>query len=133
MQAQFIRDPLFLHFKFFCLVETLYSVVWSGSLASLDWSGLTFWTIHGLSLAVEVFNIGEWLTHGDLVLEAQVDFVAVVDRVRVCGYSLGASLPGNAGVGVIRLRGAPVSLPTFATAQFKRFFFVVVRQLAITC
>ena len=29
---------------------------------------------------------------------------------------------GNAGVGVISMRGAPVSLPTFATAQFKRFF-----------
>ena len=29
---------------------------------------------------------------------------------------------GNAEVGVISMRGAPVSLPTFATAQFKRFF-----------
>ena len=29
---------------------------------------------------------------------------------------------GNAGVGVISVRGAPVALPTFATAQFKRFF-----------
>ena len=29
---------------------------------------------------------------------------------------------GNAGVGVISMRGAPVALPTFATAQFKRFF-----------
>ena len=29
---------------------------------------------------------------------------------------------GHAGVGVVSLRGAPVSLPTFATAQFKRFF-----------
>ena len=29
---------------------------------------------------------------------------------------------GNAGVGVISTRGASVSLPTFATAQFKRFF-----------
>ena len=29
---------------------------------------------------------------------------------------------GNAGVGVISLRGAPFALPTFATAQFKRFF-----------
>ena len=28
----------------------------------------------------------------------------------------------NAGVGVISLRGASLSLPTFATAQFKRFF-----------
>ena len=29
---------------------------------------------------------------------------------------------GNAGVGVIGMRGAPVALPTFATAQFERFF-----------
>ena len=29
---------------------------------------------------------------------------------------------GNAGVGVISMRDAPVALPTFATAQFKRFF-----------
>ena len=29
---------------------------------------------------------------------------------------------GDAGVGIISMRGAPVALPTFATAQFKRFF-----------
>ena len=29
---------------------------------------------------------------------------------------------GNAVVGVISMRGAPVALPTFATAQFTRFF-----------
>ena len=29
---------------------------------------------------------------------------------------------GHAGVGVISLRGAPLALPTFATAQFRRFF-----------
>ena len=29
---------------------------------------------------------------------------------------------GNAGVGVVSLRGAPVALPTFAVAQLKRFF-----------
>ena len=29
---------------------------------------------------------------------------------------------GNAGVGVVSLRGAPFALPTFATAQFKSFF-----------
>ena len=29
---------------------------------------------------------------------------------------------GNAGVGVISLRGAPLALPTFGTAQFRRFF-----------
>ena len=29
---------------------------------------------------------------------------------------------GNAGVGVVSLRGAPISLPTFAAGQFRRFF-----------
>ena len=29
---------------------------------------------------------------------------------------------GNAGVGVISMKGAPFALPTFATAQLKRFF-----------
>ena len=29
---------------------------------------------------------------------------------------------GNAGVGVVSLRGAPLSLPTSATVQLKRFF-----------
>ena len=33
-----------------------------------------------------------------------------------------SSHAGNAGVGVVSLRGASLSLPTFATAQFKRFF-----------
>ena len=31
---------------------------------------------------------------------------------------------GNTGVGVVSLRGAPLSLPTFATAQLKRFFIL---------
>ena len=29
---------------------------------------------------------------------------------------------GNAAFGVVSMRGAPLALPTFATAQFKRFF-----------
>ena len=75
-------------------------------------------------------------------LEAQADFLAVVEhrlipaRVRnewarlkwkgsatiwapACQDS---SHVGNAGFGVVSLRGAPLALPTFATAQFKRFF-----------
>ena len=83
-----------------------------------------------------------WLTHGDITPEAQVDFLAVAEHrlipARVRGEwarrkrkglasiwapaSQGSSLVGNAGVGVISMRGAPVALPTFATAQFKRFF-----------
>ena len=42
-------------------------------------------------------------------------------------HSLGACLPGvlsrwSCGCWVISMRGAPVSLPAFATAQFERFF-----------
>ena len=32
------------------------------------------------SFAVEVFNVGGWLTHGDFVLNAEVDFLAVVEH-----------------------------------------------------
>ena len=84
-------------------------------------------------LAIEVFKVGKWLTHGDLVLEAQVDFIAVVRHrlIPLVGEALAtvwapasqeSSHVGHAGVGVVSMRGAPVSLPTFATAQLKRFF-----------
>ena len=80
-----------------------------------------------------VLNVGGWLTHGDLVaLAAGVDFLAVVEhrlfparvrsewsRLRVKGlYSVWApasqdsSHVGNAGVGVVSLRSAPLTLPT---------------------
>ena len=32
------------------------------------------------AMTVEVFNVGGWLTHGDMVLEANVDFLAVVEH-----------------------------------------------------
>ena len=92
--------------------------------------------------AIEVFNVGGWLTHGDLALDAKLDFLAVTehrlipDRVRSewarlkskgvastwVPASEDSSHVGNAGVSVVSLRGAPLSLPTCATAQFKRFF-----------
>ena len=93
-------------------------------------------------LGIEVLNVGGWLTHGDLALDTSVDFLAVVEhrlipaRVRSewsrlkkkdlasiwSRASQASSHVGSAGVGVISLRGAPLSLPTFATGQFKRFF-----------
>ena len=86
------------------------------------------------SFAVEVFDVGGWLTHGDLVLDTEIDFLAVVEhrliparvrgewaRLREKGFatvwapaSQDTSHVGHAGVGVVSLRGA--------TAQFKRFF-----------
>ena len=94
------------------------------------------------SLSIEVFNIGGWLTHGDLALETTVDFLAVVEhrlvparvrgewaRLRARGASSiwspasqESSHVGHGGVGVVSLRGAPLSLPTSATVQFRRFF-----------
>ena len=87
-------------------------------------------------LCLEVHNVGGWLTHGDLALAAGVDFLAVAEhrlipaRVRSEWSRLkGEGLPsiwapasqvsshvGNAGVGVVSLRGAPLALPTFVTA-----------------
>ena len=82
------------------------------------------------------------LLMGILHLTAGVDFLAVAEhrlipaRVRSEWSRLkGKGLPsiwvpasqvsshvGNAGVGVVSLRGAPLALPTFVTAQFKSFF-----------
>ena len=93
-------------------------------------------------VGLEFHNVGGWLTHDDLALEAGVDFLAVAEhrlipaRVRsewsrLEGRGLSSiwapasqesSHVGNAGVGVVSMRGAPPVLPTFATAQFKSFF-----------
>ena len=82
------------------------------------------------------------LPHGDLALDAGLDFLAVTEhrlnpaRVRSewarlrgnrvastwAPASQDSSHVGNAGVGVLSLRRAPLSLPTFATSQFKSFF-----------
>ena len=91
---------------------------------------------------VEFLNVGGWFTHGDLALGAGVDFLAVAEHrlipasvrsewsgLRRNGLSSiwaqesqDSSHVGNAGVGVVSMRGAPLALPTFATAQFKSFF-----------
>ena len=83
-------------------------------------------------LAVEVFNVGRRLTHGYLALEAEIDFLAVVEHELIPAWvrsewawlkskgvqsiwapaSQDSSHVGSAGVGVINMRGAPVSLPT---------------------
>ena len=89
-----------------------------------------------------MFNISGWLTNGDFALEADVDSLAVVEhrlvpararsecrRLRDKGISSvwspasqEFSPVGNAGVGVLSLRGAPLALPTFATSEFEKFF-----------
>ena len=100
---------------------------------------------------IEVLNVVVWLTHGDFALQSCVDFSAVVEhrliparvrsewkRLKKGGVETVWNLPSqksahvrHAGVGVISLRGVPLSLPTFATEGFRRFVNVarVVRCL----
>ena len=94
------------------------------------------------NVGIEFLNVGGWLTHGDFALEVGDDFLVVAEhrltpaRVRRewsrlwskglssiwAPASQDSSHVGNAGVGVVSLRGAPLSLPTLATSQFRRFF-----------
>ena len=94
------------------------------------------------NLDVEVFNVGGFLAHGDYVLDTDADFVAVVEHLLVpararsegkrllhagvlsvwAPASLEGGHVGHAGVGVVSLRGAPISMPTFATVGFSEFF-----------
>ena len=78
-------------------------------------------------LAIEVFNVGGWLTHEDLVLEAPVDFMAVVEHCVIPAECV-VNGPGY-GLRVVPLYGRlslrkvlMLVMRTPATAQFKRFF-----------
>ena len=83
-----------------------------------------------------MLNVGGWLTHGDLALEAGVDFLAEAEHRLVPArvrsewnrFSLGPYISGplSAFVGVVSLKGAPLSLPTIATAGFRTFFLLLV-------
>ena len=53
----------------------------SNLLASVDWERQESWASPSAQhVAVEVYNVGGCLTHGDLALEAGVDFHAVVEH-----------------------------------------------------
>ena len=78
--GKFYVRPLFLVFLvFLCSLNS-----------SFCWGGVPVWHLWiggarhpgpgAVSFAVEVFNVGGWLTHGDLVLDAEVDFLAVVEH-----------------------------------------------------
>ena len=55
---------------------------------SVGWGGVVLWHLsigsarHPFSapFLVEVLNVGRWLTHGDFALDAEVDFLAVVEH-----------------------------------------------------
>ena len=97
------------------------------------------------NLDVEVFNVAGFLTHGDYVLDTDAHFVAVVEhrlvpaRARSEGKRLlqagvrsvwaPAGLEGrnvgHAGVGVVSLRGAPISLLLSQLSGFLSFSSLV--------
>ena len=75
--------PLFLLFGFFCLVgiqgfgSGVLLILW------LLWVGRVCHpgpTPILQRVGVEVFNVGGWLTHGDLALEVGANFLAVVEH-----------------------------------------------------
>ena len=93
-------------------------------------------------LSIEFVNVGGWLTSGDLAFDSCAQFLAVAEhrlipsrarsvchQLRKAGHhSVWAPAcqdkiaGGHAGVGVISLGGAPLSLPSFVTPQFQEFF-----------
>ena len=96
-------------------------------------------------LGIEVLNVGGWLTHGDFALDTDVDFLAVVEhrlipaRVRSewsrlkkenlasiwSPASQVSSHVGNAGVGVVSLRGAPFLFPPLLLLSLRGSLTVV--------
>ena len=93
-------------------------------------------------LLVEFVNLGGWLTYGDLALDSSAQFLAVAEhrlipsrarsvwhQLRKAGHQSVWSpacqdqvAGGHAGVGVVSLGGAPLSLPSFITPQFQEYF-----------
>ena len=93
-------------------------------------------------LSIEFVNVGGWLTSGDLALDSCAQFLAnaehrlipsrarsVCHQLRRAGHSSiwapacqDKIAGGHAGVGVISLGGASLSLPSFVTPQFFRSF-----------
>ena len=93
-------------------------------------------------LSIEFANVGGWLTSGDVALDSSAQFLAVAEhrlipsrarsvchQLRKAGHhSVWAPAcqdlvaGGHAGVGVVSLGGAPLSLPSFVTPQFQEFF-----------
>ena len=93
-------------------------------------------------LSIEFVNVGGWLTSGDLALDSCAQFHAVAEHglIPSKASSVGHQLRkaghhsvwapacqdrvagGHAGVGVVSLGGAPLTLPSFITPQFHEFF-----------
>ena len=92
--------------------------------------------------SIEFLNVGGWLSRGDLALESTAHFLPIAEhrlvpararavttqlrqarRSSVWAPSCQDVTPGgHAGVGVISLHGAPLSLATLLDSSFKEFF-----------
>ena len=115
-------------------------------MGSLYWLGQASWAwpsgFRSCSMSVEFANVGGWLTSGDFALDSCAQFLAVPEhrlipsrarsichQLRRAGHHSVWALAcqdrvagGHAGVGVVGLGGAPLSLPSFVTPQFQEFF-----------
>ena len=111
-----------------------------------DWGSAASWATLSPYLSfftIEFLNVGGWLSNGDYALESHAEFLAVAEhrlipaRARSVTNSLKVSsgivsvwapacqdsIPGgHAGVGVVSMKGAPITLPTFSTSHFLEFF-----------
>ena len=92
--------------------------------------------------SIEFLNVGGWLSRGDLALEGKAHFLAVAEHRLVPARASNVTTQlrkarrssfwapscqdvtpgGHAGVGVISLHGATLSLPTLFDPSFKEFF-----------
>ena len=91
---------------------------------------------------IEFLTVGGWLSGGDLALESKAHFLAVAEHRLIPARARNVSTQlrkarrssvwapscqdvtpgGHAGVGVISLHGATLSLPTLFDPSFKEFF-----------
>ena len=133
-------SPLF--GRFFLVKDFWWVIVWMFHIgrARHPGPGPQVFTLGQLS--IEFVNVGVWLTHGDLAMDSCAQFLAVAEhrlipsRARSIGHQLRKAghhsiwapacqaqvAGGHAGVGVVSLAGAPLSLPSFVTPQFVEFF-----------
>ena len=104
-------------------------------------------------LKFSMLGEGGELTHGDFVLGAEVDFLAVVEHrliparvrgewarlrckrlafVRAPASQDASHVKDHAGVGIVSSRGAPLSLPSFyCHCSVSAFFLIVVGLLGV--
>ena len=136
-------SPLFV--PFFWLAKELLSffwrvIVWMFHIRRARHPGLGQRLFTPGQLSVAFVNVGGWLTCGDLALDSCAQFLAVAEhrlipsrarsvchQLRKAGHQSVWSpacqdhvAGGHAGVGVVSLGGAPLSLLSFITPQFKR-------------